>query len=141
MSGSALRNAARARIGSVPDLVGTIPQLQSAKRANNSSRRAPGPKIPRLPGGDIREDGFDWLAPPVADRSWQFHLHSWDYFMPWLASYVNENDDAALKFCLDGALEWWRQVDAAPQGTEGMAWYDMSVGSRAPILALLILIA
>ncbi len=146
MSGSALRHQARARAHQVPHLVRTVPQVQPGSRTSTAHRRRLGPTIPRLPKGDITTADFNWLRPPVADRSWQYLLHSWDFFVPWLESYVEASDgqerrEKDVRFCLDGALSWWDQVESAPLGGEGMAWYDMSLSSRAPLLALLILIA
>ncbi|MBO0901204.1 heparinase II/III family protein [Cellulomonas sp. zg-ZUI22] len=80
---------------------------------------------------------FDWRTACQENRSQAFHLHAWDFAVPFLRAWAEKRDEGALRWCLDRALSWCETfVDGDAQGT--MAWYDMAIGLRSPRLAYLV---
>lgn len=72
----------------------------------------------------------DWDNIAAADRSWSFHLHSWDFLGSVIATYAHTGEKRYLDWALSVAGDWARQhpVVAADRS---MAWYDMAIGLRA----------
>ncbi len=80
---------------------------------------------------------FDWIRACRDHRSQGFHLHAWDFMVPFLKAWNRDRDRDALEWCLERAADWAGTfTDVADHGT--MAWYDMSIGLRAPRLAYLL---
>lgn len=80
---------------------------------------------------------FDWIEACRGHRSQGFHLHAWDFMVPFLRAWERDRDRTALDWCLDRAADWAGTFDdGADHGT--MAWYDMAIGLRAPRLAYLL---
>ncbi|GIL34740.1 heparinase II/III family protein [Phycicoccus sp. DTK01] len=80
---------------------------------------------------------FDWVGSCLDNRSQGFHLHAWDFMVPFLKSWDRNRDRESLDWCLERAADWattFTEGDA--RGT--MAWYDMAIGLRAPRLAYLL---
>jgi hypothetical protein len=84
------------------------------------------------------------LRPPISwdhvadtNRSWSFHLHSWDPWGPFLSAYHATRKRRFLTFVLDAALEWITRYKSLSNSSE-FAWYDMAVGMRAIRLAYLL---
>ncbi|WP_072312878.1 heparinase II/III domain-containing protein [Agrococcus sp. Marseille-P2731] len=80
---------------------------------------------------------FDWILACRDNRSQGFRLHAWDFMVPLLESWDQDENRDALVWCLSRAADWSRTfLDGAAHGT--MAWYDMAMGLRAPRLAYLL---
>jgi hypothetical protein len=87
------------------------------------------------------EPPIDWNRLRDENRSWNFHLHSWDPIDAILTRYSDEANGDDLESCLAFALDWIRAnpyVQRGPQIGETFDWYDMAVGVRAYRLAYLI---
>ncbi|MGP5086443.1 heparinase II/III domain-containing protein [Brachybacterium tyrofermentans] len=80
---------------------------------------------------------FDWVRACQHNRSHAFHLHAWDFMVPFLRAWDRNHDVNDLMWCLERAADWTATFnDGADHST--MAWYDMAIGLRAPRLAYLI---
>ncbi|MBM6403505.1 heparinase II/III family protein [Phycicoccus sp. CSK15P-2] len=80
---------------------------------------------------------FDWAGACLDNRSQGFHLHAWDFMVPFLKSWNRKGDRESLTWCLERASDWAATFTVGDaQGT--MAWYDMAIGLRAPRLAYLL---
>lgn len=80
---------------------------------------------------DLPED-FDWMAISAGDRTWQMHLHSWEFVNPVLEAWKVTGDDHYLLWCVQRALRWgetFTEID-----TSSMAWYDMALAYRSVAL-------
>lgn len=80
---------------------------------------------------------IDWDTLCRTNRTWEFRLHAWDFMAPVLRDYERNGDAEYLDWCRDIALSWVRRFTQGDAGGT-MAWYDMSLGLRAPRLAYLI---
>lgn len=81
------------------------------------------------------------LDPPVAwetvcaeNRSWAFHLQSWDALGPVLHAVERVGDPRYLRFARGVVLDWIARYPNADEPSQ-FAWYDMAVGLRAYRLA------
>jgi len=81
-----------------------------------------------------------WAQQDDAQRSWNFHIHSWDMLDALLAAYSVEQRPEWLAICVGIALDWSaRYGEGARSKTDTpFAWYDMAVGMRAYRLAYLL---
>lgn len=80
---------------------------------------------------------FDWISACQHNRSHAFHLHAWDFMVPFLRAWNRDHNIDDLMWCLERAADWAATFnDGASHST--MAWYDMAIGLRAPRLAYLI---
>lgn len=80
---------------------------------------------------------FDWVYACRDHRSQAFHLHAWDFMVPFLMAWHKDRDRDALQWCLERAADWAATFnEGLSRGT--MAWYDMAIGLRAPRLAYLV---
>lgn len=84
------------------------------------------------------------LDPPIAwdevcaaNRSWAFHLHSWDPLGPVLTAYEETRSARYADFALAVARDWALSFPSLETDSE-FAWYDMAVGVRAYRLAYLL---
>ena len=86
---------------------------------------------------------IDWYAKErFTDRNWRMQLQGWTMFHPIMNFYDDYEDQAEIdRFFLDIASQWWAAHGADPDDSvttrmpDCYAWYDMSVGFRALILA------
>lgn len=72
---------------------------------------------------------IDWEAVTGGDRSWSFHLHSWDMLSPVLAAYEELSDRQFLDFAAAIACDWTANYSRIETPSE-FAWYDMAIGVR-----------
>lgn len=87
----------------------------------------------------VRLDAIPWTMESPAQRSWNFHMHSWDMLEAILRAYSDFGEKALLEISLSVALEWAGLFGTrAPSSGKSMAWYDMAVGLRAYRLAYMI---
>jgi hypothetical protein len=84
------------------------------------------------------------LEPPVAwgeicasNRSWQFHLQSWDPMSLALSGYDHLGERRYIDYCLALALDWIAQYPSTSVDRD-FAWYDMAIGLRAYRLGYLL---
>jgi hypothetical protein len=86
---------------------------------------------------------LDWEAKERnADRNWRMQLQGWAVFQPIMNFFDGYDDKAAvLDFFFDLAQDWWAVYGDDPDNSvttrmpRSYAWYDMSVGFRALIIA------
>ena len=79
----------------------------------------------------------DWDRVPVEDRSWRFHLQTWDPVATVLAAFVATGRREYLEWCVDVALSWARRYARGDAG-DSQAWYDMAQAMRSEVLGRLI---
>lgn len=79
----------------------------------------------------------DWDSLRVDDRSWRFHLQTWDPVATVLAAHIATGRPDYLEWCVDVALSWARRYARGDAG-ESQAWYDMALGMRSEVLGRLI---
>ncbi|WP_367104943.1 heparinase II/III family protein [uncultured Psychrobacter sp.] len=87
-------------------------------------------------------DPIPWALNSQDERSWNFHIHSWDMIDTLLYAYNESLEENLFKPALNIALDWIeryvdRQTDTPIdyQDSTDFAWYDMAVGLRAYRLA------
>ncbi len=87
-------------------------------------------------------DLIPWALNSQDERSWNFHIHSWDMIDTLLYAYNETLEEDLFRPALDIALDWIEHyVDMKTdtptdyQNNTDFAWYDMAVGLRAYRLA------
>jgi hypothetical protein len=88
---------------------------------------------------------IDWEAKgKSSDRNWRMQLQGWAVFQPIMNFFDTYEDQAAIyDFFFELAEDWWanygddREDIVTSRMPESYAWYDMSVGFRALIIAFL----
>lgn len=83
------------------------------------------------------EEPVRWGELCTENRSWNFHLHAWDFMAPVLNAYAAKGEARHLEWCVTRAVSWAREFNEA-DGADTMAWYDMSLGLRGHRLAYLV---
>ncbi|MFD3799876.1 heparinase II/III family protein [Kocuria palustris] len=79
---------------------------------------------------------YDWSATVDQDRTWQMHMHSWEFMVPVLSAWGLTGSDHYMKWVVRRALNWG---DAFSEITpDSMAWYDMALAYRSTTLQALI---
>lgn len=86
------------------------------------------------------DSATDWLNSAAENRSWGYHLHSWELMDPVVTEYLRTESREYLDWVLDIAASWAEQC-LAGDAHQTMAWYDMSVALRSPRLAVIIHLA
>ncbi|MGP9846305.1 glycosyltransferase [Brachybacterium sp. 107] len=81
----------------------------------------------------------DWAAVGEANRTWGFNLHSWPFMVPLLQEHTRTGDRYWLETSLDIALDWIRTHLDPDAPEDPMAWYDMALALRAPMLLNLLI--
>lgn len=90
------------------------------------------PAIPVIPP-------IDWAEAASSNRSWEFHLHCWDFLSPVLIQIDECPEDESIGYAVAVAMDWARTFPT-PDNV-GMAWYDMALGIRAQRLAYIVDVA
>ena len=88
----------------------------------------------------------DWEAKDhMIDRNWRMQLQSWTVFHPIMNFFDSfDEKDKILAFFLEICADWWSNYGSDPDDIvtsrqpDSYAWYDMSVGFRALIIAFFI---
>lgn len=88
------------------------------------------------------DDKVPWVLESQAQRSWNFHIHSWAMLDTLLSAYSEFADKKYLLPSITVALDWVSEyvekgIDTAATDLS-FAWYDMAVGLRAYRLAYII---
>lgn len=81
----------------------------------------------------------DWAAVGEANRTWGFNLHTWKFMEPLLREHSRTGERHWLETSLDIALDWIGTYLVPDAPEDPMAWYDMSLALRAPMLLNLLL--
>lgn len=81
----------------------------------------------------------DWAAVGEANRTWGFNLHSWMFMGPLLEEHARTGERTWLETALDIALDWIGTYLGPDAPEDPMAWYDMALALRAPMLLNLLL--
>lgn len=79
---------------------------------------------------------YDWSAIADQDRTWQMHMHSWEFMVPVLGAWGLTGSDHYMEWAVRRALRWndmFVNIDA-----ESMAWYDMALAYRSTTLQALV---
>lgn len=84
--------------------------------------------------------GMDWRSPGSTDRSWGFHLHSWESLDAALIRIAEQQDLEFARWLLGIAIDWAEFV-AHHDTPDSMSWYDMSLSLRMPRLGRLLVYA
>lgn len=85
----------------------------------------------------------DWQLHDEDQRSWNFHIHSWDMVEALLTAYNKDPFTLFLRPAVQIALDWVQQHTKAAKPIVSdtiskFAWYDMAAGLRAYRLAFII---
>lgn len=81
---------------------------------------------------------IDWDSYGRENRSWGFHLQSFEFIDPLLLEYRETGERAWLDTALDIANEWLAIHSGPTSYDDAMAWYDMSLALRTPRLLSLL---
>jgi len=81
----------------------------------------------------------EWAAVGEANRTWGFNLHSWPFMEPLLREHSRTGDRYWLETSLDIALDWIGTYLDPEAPEDPMAWYDMALALRAPMLLNLLI--
>ncbi|MFM6400824.1 MAG: heparinase II/III family protein, partial [Planktothrix sp.] len=86
------------------------------------------------------DDEIPWKLKNEQQRSWNFHIHSWDMLESLLNGYDKTHDTRFLKPAIRIAVDWVDKHSNTAANTDisPFAWYDMAVGIRANRLAHII---
>lgn len=81
-------------------------------------------------------EDFAWSEIVEGDRTWQMHMHSWEFMGPVLDAWKVTGEDKYLLWCVQRALRWGSTFTTID--TDSMAWYDMALAYRSVALQALI---
>ncbi len=98
---------------------------------------------PRRGSPEVRiEVPLDWNQPDNPDRNWRMQVQGWTMFHPIMNVFDGlSNKQQAVDYFFDVLCDWWEQHGDDPEDIvttrtpDNYAWYDMSVGFRALVLA------
>jgi hypothetical protein len=80
---------------------------------------------------------IDWAGDPYGDRNWSFALNAWQFLRPVTEAYSDTQDAQLADFARRIVLDWIDQCVREGRLNE-FTWYDMAVGKRAAILAVVL---
>jgi hypothetical protein len=80
---------------------------------------------------------IDWAADPFEDRNWCYALNSWNFLRAGTEAYTNEPREDLAVFARRIVLDWIEQCMHGTTTNE-FSWYDMVVGKRAAVLAVVV---
>ncbi|MGP5717729.1 glycosyltransferase [Brachybacterium tyrofermentans] len=81
----------------------------------------------------------EWAAVGEANRTWGFNLHTWTFMEPLLREHSRTGDRYWLETSLDIAMDWIGTYLDPEAPEDPMAWYDMALALRAPMLLNLLI--
>ncbi|MHC5035258.1 MAG: alginate lyase family protein, partial [Planctomycetota bacterium] len=80
---------------------------------------------------------IDWAADPFEDRNWCYALNSWSFLRAGTEACTNEPREDLAVFARRIVLDWIEQCMHGTTTNE-FSWYDMVVGKRAAVLAVVV---
>jgi hypothetical protein len=86
----------------------------------------------------LQPGAIPWELVNLQQRSWNFHIHSWDMLDALLKTHSETGLSQFLEPALGVALDWQDYIRASSGDVSPFAWYDMAVGLRAYRLAYLV---
>ena len=92
------------------------------------------------PEVSLSKGGIPWSLENETQRSWNFHIHSWDMLDPLLNAHSHNQDKQYLLTSIVVAKDWIKEnIDNSNSETVSpFAWYDMAVGLRSYRLAYIL---
>ncbi|MBD2761399.1 heparinase II/III family protein [Kocuria sp. cx-116] len=81
-------------------------------------------------------DDLDWHSFDQEDRTWQMHVHSWEFMTPILEAWAETGEDRFVEWAVHRALTWFQAFPAIDFCS--MAWYDMALSYRSVALQALV---
>ncbi|WP_431812888.1 heparinase II/III domain-containing protein [Kocuria sp. cx-455] len=81
-------------------------------------------------------DNLDWHAFDQEDRTWQMHLHGWEFMTPILEAWADTGEERFVKWAVHRALTWFEAFPTI--NFTSMAWYDMALSYRSVALQALV---
>lgn len=83
--------------------------------------------------------GPNWARYGALNRSWGYNLHAWRFMQPLLKEHSASGASDWLAAALSPALDWIDTYITARPPEDPMAWYDMSLAMRTPMLLNLLI--
>jgi Heparinase II/III-like protein/Heparinase II/III N-terminus len=78
------------------------------------------------------DEPIPWALESQQERSWNFHIHSWDMLEYLLKAHSQSQETDFLRLAVRLAEDWAeKHSDRAQTDVSSFAWYDMAVGLRA----------
>ena len=87
---------------------------------------------------NVHLDDIPWQLHVPEERSWNFHIHSWDMLNSLLKAHCLTGDVKFLRSALIVVRSWIHYATTERSDKSPMLWYDMAVGLRSYRLAYLI---
>jgi len=81
-------------------------------------------------------DDLDWHSFDQEDRTWQMHVHSWEFMTPILEAWAENGEDRFVEWAVHRALTWFEAFPVIDFAS--MAWYDMALSYRSVALQALV---
>lgn len=81
-------------------------------------------------------DDLDWHSFDQQDRTWQMHVHSWEFMTPILEAWNETGEDRFVEWAVQRALTWFEAFPTIDFNS--MAWYDMALSYRSVALQALV---
>lgn len=81
-------------------------------------------------------DDLDWRSFDHQDRTWQMHVHSWEFMTPILEAWNETGEDRFVEWAVRRALTWFEAFPSIDFNS--MAWYDMALSYRSVALQALV---
>jgi hypothetical protein len=105
-------------------------QLEAARALDPGWERNGQPPLPMVPP-------IDWGTAVNGDRNWHFNLNSFRPAAPFLMDYEQSQRLESLDRVRDLALDWI-DYNLTRNHSNSMKWYDMAVGFRAHLFAVIL---
>lgn len=93
-------------------------------------------KLGDYPAVSLKRGELPWVFRGQQERSWNFHIHSWDMLDAILTTHSETKNVDLLQAAQEVALDWFNYLENAEE-LSPFTWYDMAVGLRAYRLAYL----
>jgi hypothetical protein len=81
---------------------------------------------------------IDWTQDPLGQRSWRYHLHTLGFLQVLIGVDRERESPEAVAKALAIILDWIGANPRDGRGVSDFAWYDMAVGLRAPLAAVVL---
>lgn len=81
----------------------------------------------------------DWPSYGARNRTWGFNLHTWKFMEPLLREYGDTKEMRWLELAASIARGWLETYKSESPPEDAMAWYDMALALRTPMLLNLLI--